>query len=180
MPSFALPAAAHRIGSRLGTGVLVAVVAACAAPGPSIPLSAPADRVPTIELQITGGPAAGAFASDPTASLNLCSRQSDGAWRAMYAGGSPWMSIDLLIGPEINKPGHESDAALEVTAGSGYLWIAQGGVRAGDAPGRSRISVEINPSGGLMNFVVRATTPNRTANGDGPTSDVVLTLACPV
>ena len=154
---------------------------ACAAGTPATPAPAVATPAkPSFDLTITGGPAAGTFASAPAASLNICTRLDDGGWRALYAGGEPWLSMDLHLGPRINEAAHASDVALEITAGSGYLWIDQGGFRGGDAPGRSQVTARSEAAGDAVTFHVTATTPNRTSGGDGATSDVALTLACPV
>jgi hypothetical protein len=98
----------------------------------------------------------------------------------MYGGGQPWINVDLLVGSRAAEPGRSSDVALEITAGSGYLWIDQGGFRGGDAKGRSQVSVEIRPTADTVTFLVTASTPNRTPSGDGPPSAVALTVTCPV
>ena len=136
-------------------------------------------RRPTFDLAIDGGPAAGRFASDSAASLNVCSRASDGSWRWMFAGGAPWVSIDLLVGAQAAEPAHAADVALEITAGSGYLWIDQGGFRGGDAPGRSQVAVAVRAASAGTTFAVTATTPNRTTGGDGAPSTVTMTVTCP-
>ena len=182
MPRFS----ASRVSSaRWLAPVAAALVAlslvACAAATPPTPApTATTPAKPSFDLAITGGPAAGMFASVPAASLNICTRLGDGGWRALYAGGEPWLSMDLHLGPRINEPAHASDVALEITAGSGYLWIDQGGFRGGDAPGRSQVTARSETAADTVRFYVTATTPNRTSGGDGATSDVALTLACPV
>ena len=149
--------------------------AATNAPGPA---QVAAER-PSLELEITGGPGAGSYVSDPSSSLNLCTRAADGSWRALYAGGVPWISVDLLVGSRAAEPGRASDIALEISAGSAYLWIDQGKFRGGDAPGRSSAKVAIRSDGGSTTFEVTATSPNRSGGEDGASSDVALTLTCP-
>jgi hypothetical protein len=97
----------------------------------------------------------------------------------MYAGGDPWLSVDLLVGPHAAEAGRASDLALEISVGPAYLWIDQPKFRGGDAPGRSKATVTIQADGDGTTFDVAATTPNRTPAGDGETSDVVLTVVCP-
>jgi hypothetical protein len=155
-----------------GTGAAAAPAAASATP-------AAAAARPSLDLTITGGPGAGSYVSDPSSSLNLCTHAKDGSWRALYAGGDPWISVDLLVGSRVAEPGRASDLALEISAGAAYLWIDQGKFRGGDAPGRSRAGVVIRSDGGTTTFDVSATTPNRTPGGDGVPSDVALTVVCP-
>jgi len=165
--------------------VLALLVVGCAATGVAAqpaasPATAAATRTPTFVLDVTGGPGAGHYVSTPDSTLRICTRATDGSWRAMYGGGKPWANIDLLVGPDIASPGHGADAALEITAGSGYLWIDQGGFRGGDAKGRSSIDVKVDTMPDMVTFTVDATTPNRTPQGDGPTSTATLTVTCPV
>jgi hypothetical protein len=142
------------------------------------PVQAAAKR-PTLDLTITGGQGAGSYVSDPSSSLNVCSRATDGSWRVMYAGGEPWLSVDLLVGSHAAEAGRASDLALEISVGPAYLWIDQPKFRGGDAPGRSRATVTIQADGDGTTFDVVATTPNRTPAGDGEPSDVALTVVCP-
>jgi hypothetical protein len=165
---------------------LAIVLAGCAGMATGAPSDAGAatasvePRRPTVALEVTGGPAAGIYASDPASSLNICTQAADGSWLAMYGGGQPWINVDLLVGSRAAEPGRSSDVALEITAGAGYLWIDQGGFRGGDAKGRSQVSVEIHPTADTVTLVVTATTPNRTPSGDGARSGVALTVTCPV
>ena len=142
--------------------------------------SSAVERRPTVDLEVTGGPAAGTYPSDPAATLNVCAQASDGSWRVMYGGGSPWANVDMFIGPEAALPGHASDVALEISARTGYLWIDQAGTRGGDPKGRSEVSVEIMSMSDSITFVVAATTPSRTTGGDGALSEVALTVTCPI
>jgi hypothetical protein len=134
---------------------------------------------PSLDLTITGGVSAGSYVSDPSSSLNVCTHATDGSWRVMYAGGAPWLSVDLLVGPHAAETGRASDLALEISVGSAYLWIDQPKFRGGDAPGRSKATVALRSDGGNVTFDVAATTPNRTPAGDGISSDVALTVVCP-
>jgi hypothetical protein len=157
--------------------------AASSAPSSSVadhaePVQVAATR-PSLDLTITGGVGAGSYVSDASSSLNVCSKATDGSWRVMYAGGAPWLSVDLLVGPHAAEAGHASDLALEISVGSAYLWIDQPKFRGGDAPGRSKATVVLRSDGSGMTFDVVATTPNRTPAGDDLPSDVALTVVCP-
>jgi hypothetical protein len=179
MPRFSAPliviailiAGCNGVGGTASSAPSPAVIAAA---GPALV----AATRPSLQLEITGGPGAGSYASDPSSSLNLCTRATDGSWRALYAGGDPWISVDLLVGSRAGEPGRASDVALEITVGAGYLWIDQGKFRGGDAPGRSRAAVVIRSDAGKTTFDLTATTPNRSGGEDGVSSDVSLKLVC--
>ena len=170
------------VASRLSIGALLAAASlvACGGLAAKSSTSTPsAKQVPSLHLEVTGGPGAGTYTSDPASTLNLCTENAGGGWRAMYAGGDPWISLDLSLGSQIDQPGHASDAALEISAGPGYLWIDQGGFRGGDAKGRSTINVQVQPGPGATTFLVDARTPNRSDGVDGDPSDIALTWTCP-
>ena len=90
------------------------------------------------------------------------------------------MSVDLLWGHARPRPGGRATSRSRSTAGSAYLWIDQPKFRGGDAPGRSKATVAVSARRRQrLTFDVTATTPNRTPAGDGESSDVTLTVACP-
>ncbi len=143
-------------------------------------VASPATRAhPTFELTVTGGGAAGSYAADPTTTLNTCGLSSTGVRTLMYAGGDPWVAIDLVLGAQVAEPGHASDVALELSIKTDYLWIDTGQLRGGDAPGRSQATVSVKPADGNVTYVIDASTPYRTPDGDGLTANIALTLVCP-
>jgi hypothetical protein len=177
MPRFSSP-----IATFAGLAIVGILAAGCAGTGvaaASAAASAAGGARPSLDLKITGGEGAGSYVSDPSSSLNYCSHTKDGSWRVMYSGGSPWLSVDLLVGPHAAEAGRATDLALEISAGPAYLWIDQPKFRGGDAPGRSKATVAVRSDGGTTTFDVAATTPNRSPAGDGETSDVTLTVVCP-
>jgi hypothetical protein len=170
------------------TAILIAGCNGVGSSAPSAPSTSAANQAgqsqvtakhPSLDLKLMGGRGAGSYVSDPSSTLNVCSHATDGSWRVMYAGGDPWLSVDLLVGPHAAEAGRASDLALEISAGPAYLWIDQPKFRGGDAPGRSKATVALRSDGDGMTFDVAATTPNRTPAGDGETSDVALTVVCP-
>ena len=51
-------------------------------------------------LKMTGGPGTGTLHDGHDwSSLNVCTHATDGSWRLLYAGGSPFVNLDLLVGP---------------------------------------------------------------------------------
>ena len=171
--------------------VLAATTAGCAA----APGSPPASMAPDIQT-VTGGPTvdltlaavpgaagiadAGDYASDPASNLRQCTRTSDGYWRVLYAGGDPWVSVDVLVGASAVTTGHSEDVTAEIAVGSStYLWIDQPQVRGGDPVGRSSAAIEVLDGPDAITFDVQATSPIRTPGGDGAPVDVHLTVVCP-
>jgi hypothetical protein len=176
MPRFSSP-----ITTLAGLAVIGIIATGCAGTGvAAAPAAASAAEArPSLDLKITGGLGAGSYVADPSSTLNVCTHAKDGSWRVLYAGGQPWLSVDLLVGPHAADAGRATDVALEISAGSAYLWIDQPKFRGGDAPGRSKATVAVRSDGAGMTFDVAATTPNRTPAGDGETSEVALTVVCP-
>jgi hypothetical protein len=134
---------------------------------------------PTFDLMITGGFAAGSYVADPEANLATCSTSSTGVRSLLYAGGDPWVAIDLVLGAKIAEPAHASDVAIELSIGNLYMWLDTGQMRGGDAPGRSHATVRVEPAPGLVRYVIDATTPYRTWDGDGLSATIALTVTCP-
>jgi hypothetical protein len=138
----------------------------------------PSPSKPTFELIVSGGPGTGTYTADPATSLNLCTHAKDGSWRLLYGGGTPYVNLDFLVGPNAAQPGHASDVAAEIDAGPGYVRFDPGILRGGDAKGRSTASVVVSPTAGATTFTVRATTPDISNNEVG-TVDIHLTVTCP-
>ena len=164
--------------------VVVVVGAALLAdlPGPGGVGSTPsptASRGPTFTLEVTGSPGQGTYVADQSTSLNLCTAAPDGSWRFLYAGGEPFVNLDMLVGADAGQPGFESSVAVELYAGAGYVRFDPAVLRGGDPPGRSVASVVVEDLGTTTRFVVSATTPDRTSGIDGPPVEIALTVTCP-
>jgi hypothetical protein len=149
--------------------------------GVGTPMPAPSDPSPstTFDLSLAGGPGTGTYAADPATSLNLCTHAVDGSWRYLYAGGDPFLNLDLLIGPEAATLDGISDVAAEIYAGPGYVRFDPSILRGGDPPGRSTAAVEIHTTPATTTFVIHATTPDRTSGDDAAPVDIDMTLVCP-
>jgi hypothetical protein len=124
------------------------------------PFSSPSPSVapvrPTFELRMSGGAGSGTYTADPTTSLNQCTR-ANGSWRLLYAGGDPFVNLDLFVGAGAEQPDGAQRVAAEIYAGPGY-------VRFGPA---------------TTTVVISATTPDRTTCDDGAPVQVALTVVCP-
>jgi hypothetical protein len=148
--------------------------------GPSASQSrTPSPVPPSFELRITGSPGEGVYVTDSSTSLNLCSQAPDGSWRLLYAGGEPFVNLDLLVGAGALRPGGSSNVAAEIYAGAGYVRFDPAVLRGGDPPGRSVASVTVEDLDTTTRFVVTATTPDRTTGDDGASVVIALTVICP-
>jgi len=171
--------------------IVAATAAGCTtAPGGPPAAAAPSARAvaagPTLDLTLAAVPGAagiadaGDYASDPASNLRQCTETSDGYWRVLYAGGDPWVSVDVLVGASAVTTGHSEDVTAEIAVGSStYLWIDQPQVRGGDPVGRSSAAIEVLDGPDAITFDVQATSPIRTPGGDGAPVDVHLTVVCP-
>ena len=131
--------------------------------GPSIGGEpSPTPSLPTFTLEITGGPGHGTYVADMASSLNICPQASDGSWRLLYAGGTPYVSLDLLVGARAGQPGGENHVAADVSAGQGYFRFDPAQLRGGDRPGRSTAAVTVTTTDSSATFDITATTPDRT------------------
>ena len=86
----------------------------------------------------------------------------------LYAGGDPFVNLDLLVGPMAGQPDGASDVAAELYAGPGYLRFDPGILRGGDAKGRSTATVAVSATAGVTTFAITATTPDMDDGEMGP------------
>ena len=129
---------------------------------------------PSFELVLDGT----TYRSDPAASVATCLGDDDGSWSVLYAGGTPFLSLDLLVGAGAGEPGREDRVGAEIQTAGQYVRFDPTVLRGGDPPGRSTATVEVSSVGPSTTFVVTATTPQRFSGEDGPPVDVALTLTC--
>ena len=166
--------------------VLTLVLAACAGTGsaaqPTPPASAAATAAPakpTVEFGLSGSFGKQTFTADPTSSLDTCTHNADGSWRLLYAGGTPWITIDMLVGAQASEPAHANQVAVEIEVPGTYVRLDPAPIRLGDVPGRSTASVVVEPGPSSTTFTVEATTPDHSNGDDGDPVDVTVTAVCP-
>jgi hypothetical protein len=165
--------------------IVTLVLAACS--GASARGSQPADvsatspslARPSVQLTISGGPAAGSYSSEAASGLDLCTRTADGGWRLQFSGTGT--TIDLLVGGHAAEPGRASDVFLEIDADGGYLLIDPAGFHStnGDPKGRSEVAVAISSAEHATTLAVAGKTPYKSPEGDGGYTDLALTVVCP-
>jgi len=179
--------------NRLERALLTAVAAAAAlaivlvlprlvpiaGPGGTPYVSPSAPTRPTFELHLNGTSAPGTYRADAAAPTNLCTKAAGGSWRWIYAGGVPFVMIDMSVGASAEQPGNANQIAVDIEAADGVVRFDPSVIRGGDAPGRSTASVAIQHLAGAIQFTVTATTPDRSTGVDGSPVDVELTVTCP-
>jgi hypothetical protein len=177
------------VAAMLALVVVAGVVVVTASVGSGIGRP-PAPTAPAYELLLAPTdpdvviPDTGPYVTDPTATTNTCSKLADGFWRIRYSGGSPYVRLDVVIGPAAAAGGRSEDVSAEIVIGSPLTTLLnfdQPGYRSGDPPGRSTASVETTVGPEAIAFDVSATTPAaRIDFTDLPyTVDVDLRLVCP-
>jgi len=170
----------------VGAAVVVAVLVAgvglmIVGPGVGapVPTASPALSRPTFQLRVSGGPGDGAYTADPTTSLNTCRRAANGSWSLLYAGGTPFVNIDLVVGSGVDDTGTSNRVGLELNAGAGYLRFDPAKLRGGDPPGRSTAAVAVRDEPGRTTIEVSALTPDGSSGSDEAAVEVHLTVTCP-
>jgi hypothetical protein len=129
---------------------------------------------PSFELVLDGT----SYRSDPDASVATCLGDEDGSWSVLYAGGEPFLSLDLIVGAGGGEPGREDAVGAEIQSTGQYVRFDPAVLRGGDPPGRSEATVIVSDDGPSTTFVVSATTPQRITGEDGRSVQVALTLTC--
>jgi hypothetical protein len=102
------------------------------AAGASAAASAVSDAPkPSFELTLGGTVDLPSYASDHAASLDSCSKGSSGGWSYLYAGGDPFVSLDLTLFPGVVSGGTPTDFDLDIGAPSGQVRLVPSGRREG-------------------------------------------------
>jgi hypothetical protein len=147
-------AAAAVVLATVGVAVLANLTGSSGFGTPASPSPSPRAG---FELVITGGPGDGSYVADPSAGLDVCATAPDGSTRFLYAGGDPFVDIDLLVGAGARTDGGSAEVAAEIGAGDGYLRFDPASLRGGDPLGRSEASVTVHEGDAATTFVVTLT-----------------------
>ena len=165
--------------TRLIFATMVLAVAGCAGGPPAA--SAPAGGVanvpkPTFHLTLDGIVRLPDYASDDSASLAICEPVRAGGWTYMYAGGTPFVSVELSVYSGAADGRVPSDFDLDIGAPAGQVRLVPSGRREG-AKGTGTAVVEETDSSVTIIVNGSATTMRDGSNAGGTTID--LTLTCP-
>jgi hypothetical protein len=147
-------------------------------PGPSAAPSTAVSLRPSFELVVGEGARARRFVSDPEASVANCAGDDDGSWSVLYAGGDPFVELDLIVGSGADRPGGADRVGAEILADRFGARFDPAVLRGGDAPGRSEATVAVTHDGPATTFIVHAITPDRSTGEDGSLVPISIELTC--
>jgi hypothetical protein len=130
-----------------------ALAGACGGPPPRASTAAdPApimpEPQPVFDLALVGPVSLPTYTSDPAASLNECAPASSGGWTFMYAGGTPFLTLDLSIYAAAVAGADRDDFDLDIVASGRAVRLVPSGRREG-AQGDGVVRVEARPDGGV-------------------------------
>jgi hypothetical protein len=142
----------------------------------------PSDTPTTVEpasfvMDLAGAATLPAYRSDVAASLNSCSAASSGGWSYLYAGGDPFVTLQLAVYSGVTDGTNPSDFDLDVVApGGGAVRLVPAGRKEG-VQGEGQAAVD-RVGDRVMITVdgVSATLEDGASLGG---TDVHLTLDCP-
>ncbi len=171
----------------LGLGMLAAltiVIVGCggttpagstaATVAPSTAVTAASDAAkPSFELTLGGTVDLPAYASDHAASLDSCAKGSSGGWSYLYAGGDPFVSLDLTVFPGVVQGDTPSDFDLDIGAPSGQVRLVPSGRREG-AKGTGTASLVQDGDGVKITIDGSARTMVDGSNTGDTTVDLVI------
>lgn len=163
------------------TATLVLVLAGCGGTqaggtaATSAAASAPASVAssaakPSFELTLGGTVDLPAYASDRAASLDSCAKGKSGGWSYLYAGGDPFLSLDLTVYPGVVHGDAPSDFDLDIGAPTGQVRLVPSGRREGiKGAGNARLeqdgdAVKITIDGSARTMVDGANTGDTTVD----------------
>ncbi len=131
-----------------------ALAGACGGPPPGArPVATPSPALTgpqaVFDLALAGAVALPTYTSDPAASLNECAPASSGGWTFMYAGGTPFLTLDLSVYSAAVSGADPADFDLDIVAsGSPAVRLVPSGRREG-AQGEGAVRIEARPDGGV-------------------------------
>ena len=163
--------------------VLALVCAACAG-APATPggqagsaSTAPVDGVkPSFRLTLAGATVLPTYASDTAASLDTCEPAKGSGWTYLYAGGTPFVSVDLRLYSGAADGGVKSDFDLDIGAPAGQVRLVPSGRREG-AKGTGTAIIEERDH--AVTITVRGTATTMVDGSDSGATTVELILDCP-
>jgi hypothetical protein len=162
--------------------VVTTLVWGCGSVPPSTAPSANATAraaQPVFELALDGAVHLPSFPSDPLASLNECAPASSGGWTYTYAGGTPFLTLDLSIYSPATTGANPSDFDLDILApGSRAVRVVPSGRREG-VQGDGMVHVEPRADGGVTISVVGSAVTLVGGPASIGTTSIHLELDCP-
>lgn len=131
---------------------------------------------PALHLTLDGVVRLPDYASDGAAALATCEPIEAGGWAYMYAGGTPFVSVDLAVYSGAADGSAPNDFDLDIGAPAGQVRLVPSGRREG-AKGTGTAVVEEGDHDVTISVSGSARTMLDGANAGDTTID--LTLTCP-
>jgi hypothetical protein len=163
--------------------VLPLTLAGCmgSASRPTLPADAAgaggaAQPAPSLHLTLDGVVRLPDYASDDAAALATCEPIDAGGWAYMYAGGTPFVSVELSVYAGAADGRAPGDFDLDIGAPAGQVRLVPSGRREG-AKGTGTAVVEHSDRGVTITVNGSARTMQDGSNAGDTTID--LTLTCP-
>jgi hypothetical protein len=141
-------------GRPVALAAALVVIAACGSvDGPTGTTPATSDAsggaAPAFELALDGVVGLPAYASDAAASLNECAPAASGGWTYLYAGGTPFLTLDLSVYSGVMTGTDPADFDLDIVAPGGRaVRVVPSGRREG-AQGDGAIELATLADGGV-------------------------------
>ena len=168
---------------RLIVLVLALVCAGCAGgqatpdgPDGSISTGTVGGAKPSFRLTLAGATVLPTYASDTSASLDSCEPAKGRGWTYLYAGGTPFVSVDLRVYSGATDGGLLSDLDLDIGAPAGQVRLVPSGRREG-AKGMGTAIIEERED--TVTITVRGTATTMIEGSNEGDTEVELILACP-
>lgn len=144
--------------------------------GRAAPAPAGGAAKPSFELTLGGVVELPAYASDAAAALDVCDQSAGGGWTYMYAGGDPFLSLDLSLYTGAVDGATPSDFDLDIGAPTGQVRLVPSGRREGaKGDGTARIVRD----GGAVRIDIEGSATTMVDGGDAGDTTVALVLRCP-
>lgn len=168
---------------RLIVLVLAVVCAGCAGgqatpaePDGSTATGTVAVAGPSFRLTLTGATALPTYASDTSAALDSCEPGKGRGWTYLYAGGTPFVSVDLRVYSDAADGGQQSDFDLDIGAPAGQVRLVPSGRREG-AKGKGTATIEERDD--AVTITVRGSATTMLEGSNVGETEVELILDCP-
>ena len=131
---------------------------------------------PSFTLTLGGTVDLPRYASDDAASLHSCAKGASGGWTFLYAGGDPFVSLDLNLYAGVIDGGSPSDFDLDIGAPTGQVRLVPSGRREGaKGTGTARLEqVE-----GAVRITIDGSARTMSDSTDTGDTTVDLVIDCP-
>lgn len=138
--------------------------------------AAAAGPKPSFQLTLDGIVTLPTYASDGAAALSSCEPSTAGGWSYLYAGGTPFVSLDLSVYPGAVDGTTPGDFDLDIGAPTGQVRLVPSGRREG-AKGTG--TVVIDQRADAVTITVTGAARTMVDGGIAGDTSVDLTVTCP-